>query len=385
LTSPIRGQVAIVGAAETTRLGVIPDMSSIELHADAARNAIRDAGLTNADIDGVACAGQSPVAMAHYLGITPRFLDATTVGGCSFMLHVRHAAAAIAAGMCDVVLVTHGESGKSRVGAGGGWRGGDASSLQAQYEAPYGPTGAPSTFPIGVLRYMKTYGLTHEQLATVAVVQRHWSSQNPRAMMREEITVDDVLESRMVAYPMHLLECCLVTDGGGALVLASAERARDMPQPPVYVLGTGESSETPMISQMEDFTTSKAFRVSGAKAFEEAGIVHEDVDHLMIYDAFAHLPIYGLEALGFVGPGEAGGFIEEGNTAPGGGLPLNTNGGGLSYTHTGMYGMFAIQESVRQLRGTAPAQVPDVKVSVAQGVGGMFAAAGTLVLTNQGV
>jgi acetyl-CoA acetyltransferase len=385
MTSPIRGKVAIVGAAETTRLGVIPDMTAIELHADAARNAIRDAGLTNADIDGVACAGQSPVAMAHYLGITPRYLDGTTIGGCSFMLHVRHAVAAIATGMCETVLVTHGESGKSRVGAGGGWRGGDTSSLQAQFEAPYGPTGAPSTFPIGVLRYMKTYGLTHEQLAKVAVVQRQWASRNPRAMMRDLITVDDVLSSRIVAYPMHLLECCLVTDGGGALVLTSAERARDMPQPPVYVLGTGESSETPMISQMEDFTTSKAFRVSGANAFAEAGIAHEDVDHLMIYDAFAHLPIYGLEALGFVGPGEAGVFIEEGNTAPDGGLPMNTNGGGLSYTHTGMYGMFAIQESVRQVRGTAPAQVPDVKISVAQGVGGMFAAAGTLVLTNEEV
>lgn len=383
MSSSVRGTVAIVGAAETTRLGVIPDMSAIELHADAARNAIRDAGLENADIDGVACAGQSPVAMSHYLGIAPRYLDGTTVGGCSFMLHVRHAVAAIAAGMCDTVLVTHGESGKSRVGAGGGWRGGDASSLQAQFEAPYGPTGAPSTFPIGVLRYMKTYGLTHEQLAMVAVVQRQWSSQNPRAMMRDLITVDDVLSSRVVAYPMHLLECCLVTDGGGALVLTSADRAKDMPQPPVYVLGTGESSESPMISQMEDFTTSKAFRVSGETAFAEAGITPADVDHLMVYDAFAHLPIYGLEALGFVGRGEAGAFIEEGNTSPGGRLPLNTNGGGLSYTHTGMYGMFAIQESVRQLRGTAPAQVPDVHISVAQGVGGMFAAAGTLVLTNQ--
>jgi acetyl-CoA acetyltransferase len=184
---------------------------------------------------------------------------------------------------------------------------------------------------------------------------------------------------------MHLLECCLVTDGGGALIVTSAERARamDLPHPPVYLAGTGESCETPMISQMEDFTTSKAFRVSGKKAFDEAGISHADVDHLMIYDAFAHLPIYGLEDLGFVGRGEAGAFISEGNTAPGGKLPLNTNGGGLSYTHTGMYGMFAIQESVRQLRGTAPAQVDDVKVSIAHGVGGMFAASGTLVMTNQ--
>jgi len=379
----IKGRIAIVGAAETTELGRIPHLSTIGLHADAARNAIADAGLEPSDIDGIACAGQSPVAVAQYLGITPTYVDGTGVGGCSFMLHVRHAAAAIAAGMCETVLVTHGESGKSRVGAAG-W-GGDLASLQGQFEMPYGPTGPPTMFPIGVLRYMKETGLTHEQLAMVAVVQRQWSSQNPRAMMRDLITVDDVLNSRMVAYPMHLLECCLVTDGGGALIVTSSAKAKsmDLPHPPVYLPGTGESCETPMVSQMEDFTTSRAFRVSGKKAFDTAGITHDDVDHLMIYDAFAHLPIYGLEDLGFVGRGEAGAFIAEGNTAPGGKLPLNTNGGGLSYTHTGMYGMFAIQESVRQLRGTAPAQVPDVKISIAHGVGGMFAASGTLVLTNQ--
>jgi acetyl-CoA acetyltransferase len=230
---------------------------------------------------------------------------------------------------------------------------------------------------------MKDFGLTHEQLAMVAVVQREWASRNPRAMYRDPITVADVLASRVIAWPFHLLECCLVTDGGGALVLVSAERARDFPAKPVYVLGTGESVETPLVSQMEDFTTSRAFRVSGRMAFAEAGIGPGDVDHLMIYDAFAHLPIYGLEDLGFVPRGEAGRFIADRNTAPGGALPLNTNGGGLSYTHTGMYGMFALQESVRQLRGTAPAQVPDVHISVAHGVGGMFAAAGTVVLTNE--
>ena len=385
----IKGKVAIVGAAETTRLGVIPDSSAIALHADAARNAIADCGISKDDIDGIACAGESPVAVAHYLGIVPRFVDGTSVGGCSFMMHVRHAAAAIAAGMCDVVLVTHGESGRSRVGIGG-WGGGGGfggASLQAQFEMPYGPMGPPTMFPLGVLRYLKDTGTTHEQLASVAVAQRTWAAMNPRAMMRDPITVEDVFASRMIAYPMHLLECCLVTDGGGALVLTSAERAASMdlpaPNKPVYIIGTGESSETPMISQMEDMTRSRAFRVSGAKAFAEAGITPADVDHLMIYDAFAHLPLYGLEDLGFVGRGEAGAFIESGNTSPGGSLPLNTNGGGLSYTHTGMYGMFAIQESVRQLRGTAPAQVDGVEVSVAHGVGGMFAAAGTLVLTNQ--
>ncbi len=187
----------------------------------------------------------------------------------------------------------------------------------------------------------------------------------------------------MIAYPFTVLMCCLVTDGGGALILTSAERAKDFPRKPVYILGTGESVETPMISQMEDFTTSRAFRVSGRKAFAEAGITHKDVDHLMIYDAFAHLPIYGLEDLGFCEPGEAPGFIAERNTAPGGKLPVNTNGGGLSYMHSGMYGMYAMQESVRQLRGVAPAQVPGAKISIAHGVGGMFAAAGTIVFGNQ--
>ena len=184
----------------------------------------------------------------------------------------------------------------------------------------------------------------------------------------------------MIAYPFRLLQCCLVTDGGGALILVSAERARDFPQKPVYLLGTGESVETPMISQMADFTSSRAFRVAGAKAFEESGITHKDVDHLMIYDAFAHLPIYGLEDLGFCKPGEAAGFIWERNTAPGGKLPLNTNGGGLSYMHSGMY---ALQESVRQMRGTAPAQIPDARISVCHGVGGMFAASGTIIMSSE--
>jgi acetyl-CoA acetyltransferase len=238
-------------------------------------------------------------------------------------------------------------------------------------------------FTIPVLRYLKTYGVTQEQLAMVAVVQREWAARNPRAMMQDPITVNDVLNSRMIAYPFRLLMCCLVTDGGGALVLAAADRARDFPQKPVYILGSGESVETPMISQMEDFTSSRAFRVAGKQAFDSAGIEPADVDHLMIYDAFAHLPLYGLEDLGFVGRGEAAAFIAKRNTAPGGKLPLNTNGGGLSYTHTGMYGMFALQESVRQVRGTAPAQVKDVQIAVCHGVGGMFAASGTIVMADR--
>ncbi len=373
--------VAIVGAAETTELGKIPGLSQIQLHADAALNAFADAGLKASDIDGVATAGESPVNIAHYLGIAPRWVDGSSVGGCSFMLHVRHAAAAIEAGYADTILVTHGESGRSGVGRGG--RGGGAGSLLAQFEGPYGSMGPTTMFTIGVLRYMKHYGMTHEQLAMVAVVQREWAGMNPRASYRDPITVDDVLNSRMIAYPFHLLECCLVTDGGGALILTSAERAADFPNKPVYILGSGESVETPMVSQMKDLTSSQAFRIAGAEAMRSAGIGHGDVDHMMVYDAFAHLPIWGLEDLGFCARGEAPAFIEDGNTRPGGVLPLNTNGGGLSYMHSGMYGMYALQESVRQMRGTAPAQVPGAAVSLCLGVGGMFAASGCIVMGNE--
>jgi acetyl-CoA acetyltransferase len=377
-----RNDVAIVGAAETTEVGRIPGLSQIGLHADAALNAMKDAGLGPKDIDGIATAGETPVTLAHYLGITPKWVDGTAVGGCSFMIHVRHAAAAIEAGLAKTILITHGESGRSGVGR---TRPPTSPATPAgQFEAPYGPMGPPTLFTIPVLRYMKTYGITEEQLAIVAVVQREWAAKNPRATFRDPVTVDHVLGSRMIAYPFRLLMCCLVTDGGGALILTAAERDKDFPQTPVYLLGTGESAETPMVSQMEDFTSSRAFRVAGPTAFEEAGITHKDVDHLMIYDAFAHLPIYGLEDLGFCKKGEAADFIGERNTAPGAGkLPLNTNGGGLSYMHSGMYGMYALQESVRQCAASAPAQVPGAKISVCHGVGGMFAASGTVIMTNE--
>jgi acetyl-CoA acetyltransferase len=374
--------IIIAGAAETDQVGKLPGHSTLGLHIEAARNAVADAGLSFADIDGIASVSSpGPVQVAHALGITPSWVDGTGVGGTSFLLHVRHAAAAIRAGYARTILITHGESGRSRVGTARMSLG--ASSMPGQFEAPYGTLGPTTTFTIPLLRYMKEYGLTHEQLAYVAVAQRRWAAKNPRAMFRDPITADDVLASRLVAYPFHLLECCLVTDGGGALVITSADRAGDFPHPAVHVLGTGESSETPMISQMADFTESRAFRLAGQAAFAEAGISTADVGHLMIYDAFAHVPIYGLEALGFVAKGEGGPFIADGNTEPGGRLPLNTNGGGLSYTHTGMYGMFAIQEGVRQVRGEAAAQVAGPDISVVLGNGGMFATAGVLVLGRQ--
>ena len=374
--------VIIAGAAETDKVGRLPGHSTLALHLEAARNALADAGLTTRDIDGIATVSSpGPVQVAHALGIMPTWVDGTGVGGTSFLLHVRHAIAAIRAGYARTVLITHGESGRSRVGAGGYRM--DLSSPPGQFEAPYGTLGPTTTFTIPMLRYMKEHGLTHEQLAYVAVAQRKWAAKNPRAMFQEQITVEDVFASRMVAYPFHLLECCLVTDGGGALIITAADRAAEFPKPPVHILGTGEASETPMISQMADFTESQAFRLAGQAAFAEAGITTGDVGHLMIYDAFAHVPIYGLEALGFVKKGEAGPFIAEGNTEPGGSLPLNTNGGGLSYTHTGMYGMFAIQEGVRQIRGEAAAQAGEPQISVVLGNGGMFATSGVLVLGRQ--
>ena len=380
----LRYKAAIVGAAETTQLGVIPDVSETGLHIDAAVNAIRDSGIDKDQIDGIATT-MSPATLANYLGIVPRWIDNTQVGGTSFLIHVRHAAAAIASGLATTVLVAMGQSGRSRVGVGGGGGGGgrEDSSYPGQFESIYGPTGPTTLFGMGVLRFLKETGTTLEQLASVPVAQRKWSNKVPRAMFGELITVDDVFNSRMICYPFNLFMCCLVTDGGGALILTAADRAPDFPTKPVYIMGTGESVETSIVSQMYDLTTSAAFKTSSGQAFRESGISHGDVDHLMVYDAFAHLPLYALEDLGFLGRGEAGAFVEEGNTSPGGKLPMNTNGGGLSYTHTGMYGMFAIQEAVRQVRGEAAHQVPDVKVSFVQGVGGMFMAAGSLVFTNE--
>jgi acetyl-CoA acetyltransferase len=375
------GSVAVVGAAETTELGKLPNISNIQLHADAALNAMADCGLKPEDIDGIATARENPIEIAHYLGIKPRYVDGTSVGGCSFMIHVRHAVAAIESGMADTILITHGESGRSQVGMTP--RGMNPALLDGQFQIPYGVTNPPSMFTIPTLRYLKTYNVPIERVANVAVVQREWAAFHPRATFRDPITVDDVMNARMISWPFSLLMCCLVTDGGGALILTRSDRAKDFPTKPVYVMGAGEAGEHTMVSQMSDFTSSQAFRIAGENVWKSSGMKHSDVDHLMIYDAFAHLPIYGLEDLGFVGRGEGGDFIWEGNTKPGGKLPLNTNGGGLSYMHSGMYGMYALQESVRQMRGTSPAQVEGAKTSLCHGVGGMFSASGSIMFSNE--
>jgi acetyl-CoA acetyltransferase len=377
------GEVAIVGAAETDEIGVLPGMSVLELHAQASLRAIADAGLTPADIDGVATARPYPVGVADRLGIKARWLDGTAVGGGSFMLHVRHAAAAIAAGYASAVLISHGESGRSRIGVGAA--AGEAPTPRGQFEMPYGAVPPYATFTVPAMRFLHERGMGQRELAEVVVAQRRWAEGNSRAFRRKPTTVEEVLAGPEIAFPFTRDMCCVVTDGGGALVVTSAERARDLPSPEraVYLLGAGEAVGTAVISQMEDLGSFSAYRDASAEAFRTAGITHADVDHFMGYDAFAHLPLYMLEDIGFVGRGESGAFIAEGHTTVGGSLPMNTNGGGLSYTHTGMYGMFAIQEAVRQLRGEAAVQVPGVEISFVQGIGGFFWSAGSLVLSTR--
>ena len=376
----MRNKVAIVGAAESSKIGHVPEIGQVQLHCDAALRAMADAGLTPGDIDGIACAEEVPWTIAANLGLTPTWVDGTDVGGCAYMHHLRHAVAAIEAGHATTILITHGESGRSRVGTPGL----DMMYTEnhRQFELPYGATMPPNMFTLPVRRHMYETGLTAEHLAWAHVRQREWAAMNPRAFLRDPVTVDEVMSSTMIADPITKLMCCLVTDAGGAIIVTSAERAKDMPQKPVYYMGGGETVSFNNISQMPDFAHADVFEVASKKAFAEAGVGHDDIDHLMIYDAFAHLPIFGLEALGFCKKGDAGDFIRDGHTAPGGQLPLNTNGGGMCYTHPGRYGMFALQESIRQLRGTAAAQVDGVEVSMAQGVGGMFFAAATAVLTN---
>jgi acetyl-CoA acetyltransferase len=378
-----RGAVAIVGVAESDEMGRLPHKSAFALHAEASRNALADAGLAKDDVDAVFTAGLWMASeVAEYLGIRPRYIDGTQIGGCSFIAHVQHAMAAIEAGVCEVALITHGESGASRIGMPGTRFGPD--SWRLQFETPFGLAGPPTGYALAAARHMHEFGTTSEQLAEVAVATRKWAALNPRATMRDPLTVADVLASRMISWPLRLLDCCLVTDAGGAAVVTSAARARDLAKKPVYVLGTGEASTHVMVSQMPDFARWDAARIAGERAFRMAGVGPADIDVAMFYDAFTIVPIMGLEALGFCKPGEGGPFVSGQRTAPGGDFPMNTNGGGLSYQHTGMYGIFTLIEAVRQLRGECgPRQVAGAQVALCHGLGGMFSAAATLVASTE--
>jgi acetyl-CoA acetyltransferase len=370
----------IVGVDESDEIGTLPGKSQLTLHLEAITNAVRDAGLKVSDVDGIFTAGQHPPSLlGEALGVTPRYVDGTTVGGCSFIMMVGHAVAALHHHLCDVAVVSHGESGRSGVGVSPR----RDTSLTGQYEIPFGFGGAPTYFGMITTRHMHEYGTTLEQWAQVAVSTRQWAALNPKARNKEPITVADVLASRPVCYPFNLLNICLVTDAGGAVVLTRADHAKDCAKKPVYVRGAGEATEHVMVTQMRNLTRSESTRLSGEKAFAMAGVTPKDVQHVMLYDAFTSGPPLMLEALGFCKPGEGVSFFEPGRSNPGGSLPINTNGGGLSYTHSGMYGIFPIIEATRQLRGECGArQVPNVRSSLVNGMGGMLSAAGTLVLAN---
>jgi acetyl-CoA acetyltransferase len=370
----------IVGVDESDEIGTLPGKSQLTLHVEAIHNAVRDAGLRVSDVDGVFTAGQhSPATVAEAIGVRPRFVDGTTVGGCSFIIMVGHAMLALHHGLCDVAVISHGESGRSGVGVSPR----RDLAIPGQFESPYGFGGAPTYFGLITTRHMHEFGTTLEQWAQVAVSTRQWAMLNPKAKHREPLTVQDVLNSRPVVWPFNILNICLVTDAGGAVVMTRPDRARDCARRPVYVRGAGEGAEHVSLTQMRDLTYSEATRLSGEKAFAMAGVRSTDFDHIMLYDAFTSGPPIMLESLGIAKRGEGVHFFEEGRSTPGGRLPINTNGGGLSYTHSGMYGIFPIIEAVRQLRGECgPRQVPNARLSLVNGMGGMLSAAGTLVLAN---
>lgn len=376
--------VVIAGVAESD-LGYDVGLTISQHQVLAAKRALDDAGLNKSDVDAVMAVdflGLPSLQIAEYLGIPLRFTDTTVTGGSAFENLVEHAVLAIHAGLCDVVLITYGStlhSDRRRVTESGGI---DPRMPPAQYEAPYGDLSPIAAYALAAMRHMHEFGTTSEQLAHVAVSTRQWAMMNPQAIRREPITIDDVLTSPMICSPLHRLDCCVMTDGGAAVVLTSAERARDLRQSPVYVIGSGFCSTHHMISQMENLTTTGAV-VSGSRAFQIAGVRPEDIDVVQIYDSFTISVVLAIEDLGFCQKGEGGSFVQDGQLGPGGGLPTNTSGGGLSYTHPGALGLFLIIEAVRQLRGECGArQVPDAELALVHGIGGWLSSHATLILAR---
>jgi len=376
----LKGKVCVVGAAESDLGKVATNTSHLDLIGQAAIRALDDAGLTLQDVDGVfAATSQSRMVglgTCEYLGIKPNFIDSTQIGGSSFMSHVSHAVAAITTGKCKVALIVYGSTQRSMSRAATSQR------ELAWYEDPFKPMMPPSAYAMSAARHMHEFGTTREQLAEIAVAARKWAMMNPVAYNRDPLTIDDVLNAPMISYPFTIRDCCLVTDGGGAIILTSADRAKDLKKPPVFVLGTGEQIGHANISSMDDMTTTAAVE-SGKKAFEAAGVSKGDIDVLALYDAFTITTLLFLEDLGFCKKGEGGSFVENGRIAPGGELPVNTSGGGLSYCHPGMYGLFLLIEATRQVRGECgERQVKDVNVALAHGNGGVLSSQCTVILGN---
>jgi acetyl-CoA acetyltransferase len=376
-----RGSVAIVGVAESDLGQVTKGLTPMDLMAQGTLRALDDAGLALGDVDGVFAANaqsrMATVELCEYLGLHPRYADSTRIGGASFISHLAHAHAAIEAGACEIAVIAYASTQRSVT---------RAVALPEEhnpYESPYRPMLPVSAYAMAASRHMHVYGTTREQLAEVAVAARQWALMNPAAWEKEPLTVSDVLKSRMVSKPLTVRDCCLVTDGGGAVIVTSARRARSLKKPPVYVLGNGEMLSHYRISGMPDFGTSGALE-SGKQAFAMAGLKPADIDVCQIYDAFTINTILFLEDLGFCPKGEGGRFVSGGRIAPGGKLPVNTSGGGLSYCHPGMFGIFLLIEATRQLRGECgERQVKDCRTAIAHGNGGVLSTQCTAILGTE--
>ena len=379
--SNLRGNIAIVGTAESDLGVVAPDMTPFDLMAQGTMRALDNCGLKLSDVDGYfAATSQSrmvAMAMCEYLGIQPTYFDSTQIGGSSFMAHVAHAQAAIAAGCCEVVVVAYGSTQRSVSRAAASAREPNA------YEDPYKPMMPPSAYALAASRHMHQYGTTREQLAEIAVAARNWAKLNPVAYRQEDLTIDDVLNAPMISYPFTVRDCCLVTDGGGAIVITTPERAKDLKTKPAYVLGTGEHISHNMISAMPDMTVSGA-AYSGPIAYKEAGVTVKDIDVFELYDAFTINTLLFLEDLGVCAKGEGGALVENNGIGPGGKVAVNTNGGGLSYCHPGMYGLFLLIEAARQIQGVCgDRQVDDVNLAIAHGNGGVLSSQCTVILGSE--
>ncbi|MBI3917566.1 MAG: thiolase [Betaproteobacteria bacterium] len=376
-----RGSVAVVGAAESDLGQVAPDTGIVDLMAQATMRALDDCGLKLSDIDAVLSATTqsryAPMLLAEYLHIKPKFLDGTFIGGSSFMSHVAHAHAAIQLGICEVAVIAYGSTQRTISRA-------MASAREYNpFETPYRPFLPASAYALAAARHMHEFGTTREQLAEVAVAARKWALMNPVAWEKEPLTIEQVLNARMVSYPFTVRDCCLVTDGGGAIILTSAVRARTLKKKPAYVLGVGEAWGHTTISNMPNLTVTAAAE-SGHKAFRMAGLKLSDVNMLSLYDAFTITPILFLEDLGFCPKGEGGRFVADGAIAPGGKLAVNTSGGGLSYCHPGMYGLLVMIEAVRQVRGECgERQVKNCEIALAHGNGGVLSSQCTVLFGSE--
>lgn len=353
------------------------------LNALASRLALADAGLARSDVDGFASAGLGvlqPLEVAEYMGLRPRWIDSTGVGGATWEVMAAHAADAIAQGHADVVLLSYGSTARSDLRrklrtASLDW----GSRGPQQYEVPYGVS-LISKYAMAARRHMHEYGTTLEHLAEIAVSTRANAALNPEAAYRDLISIADVLSGPMIADPFQKLQCCIRSDGGAAVVLVAQERVADLRKPPVWVLGTGEYGSHVSMSQWPDFTVSPAAE-SGKLAFARAGVRPSEIDVCELYDAFTYMLLITLEDLGFCAKGEGGPFLADGKLRLGGSLPTNTDGGGLSACHPGMRGLFLIVEAVRQLRGECTGrQVPDARLACVSGTGGWFCSSGTMIL-----